>query len=70
MTARFLSALAGGAARRPRLIIAVAIVLALAGGALALRLRPTAATNTFVSSSSSGYRATQSFYESFGEEPV
>ncbi len=70
MIARFLSALAGGAARRPRLVIAVAIVLALAGGGLALRLHPTAATNTFVSSSSSGYRATQSFYESFGEEPV
>ena len=70
MTARVISALAGGAARRPRLVIAVAIALALAGGALALRLHPTAATSTFVSSSSSGYRATQSFYESFGEEPV
>ena len=67
---RLLSALAGGAARRPRLVIALAVVLALAGAGLALRLRPTAATSTFVSSSSSQYRATQRFYENFGEEPV
>jgi uncharacterized protein len=67
---RFLSALAGGAARRPRLVIAVAIVLGLAGAGLALRLKPTAATSTFVSSSSSEYKSTQRFYENFGEEPV
>jgi uncharacterized protein len=66
----FLSALAGGAARRPRLVIAAAIVLGLAGAGLALRLRPTAATSTFVSGSSSQYKATQRFYESFGEEPI
>jgi len=70
VTARLLSALAGGAARRPRLIIAIAIALGLAGAALALRLHPTAATNTFVSSSSSEYKATQSFYRNFGEEPI
>jgi len=67
---RFLSALAGGAARRPRLVIAVAIVLGLAGAGLALRLKPTAATSTFVSSSSSEYKSTQRFYRNFGEEPV
>jgi uncharacterized protein len=65
-----LSSLAGGAARRPRLVIAVAIVLALAGAGLALRLRPTAATSTFVSSSSAQYATTQRFYKNFGEEPV
>jgi uncharacterized protein len=69
-SARVLSALAGGAARRPRLVLAVAVVLGLAGAGLSLRLRPTAATSTFVSSSSSDYRATQSFYRSFGEEPI
>ncbi len=68
--ARLLSALVGAAARRPRLVIAVAVVLGLAGAALALRLKPTAATSTFVSSSSSEYRDTQGFYENFGEEPV
>jgi uncharacterized protein len=51
-------------------VIAVAVVLGLAGAGLALRLRPTAATSTFVSSSSPEYRATQSFYKRFGEEPV
>ena len=45
-------------------------MLGLGGGAFALGLRPTAATSTFVSSSSSEYRATQHFYEAFGEEPV
>jgi uncharacterized protein len=51
-------------------VLAVAIVLGLGGAGLALRLRPTAATNTLVSSSSSSYRATQRFYSSFGEEPI
>jgi uncharacterized protein len=69
-SAGLLSALAGGAARRARLVLAIAVVLGVAGAGLALRLRPTAATSTFVSSSSSDYRATQSFYRSFGEEPV
>ncbi len=64
------AALAGGAARRARLVIAVAVVLGLGGVALALRLHPTAATSTFVSSSNPEYKATQSFYGSFGEEPI
>ena len=67
---RILSALAGGAARRPRLVIAVAIVLGLGAAGLALRLRPSAATSTLVSSSSSQYQATQRFYRGFGEEPI
>jgi uncharacterized protein len=69
-SSRLLSALAGGAARRPRLVIAIAVVLALAGAGLALRLKPTAATSTFVSSSSPEYQATQRYYRSFGEEPI
>ncbi len=68
--ARILSALAGGAARRPRLVLAIFVVLGLGAAGLALRLRPTAAANTLVSSSSSEYRATQRFYRSFGEEPI
>ncbi len=51
-------------------MIAIAIVLGLGAAAFALRLRPTAATNTFVSSSSPEYQATQRFYRSFGEEPI
>jgi hydrophobe/amphiphile efflux-3 (HAE3) family protein len=70
IAARIFSALAGGTARRPLLVLALAGLLGLGGAALALRLRPTAATSTFVSSSSPQYRATQRFYQSFGEEPV
>jgi uncharacterized protein len=65
-----LSALAGAAARRPARVLVIALVLAIAGTLLALRLHASAATSTFVSSSSSEYAATQRFYERFGEEPV
>ncbi len=68
--ARLLSALAGGAARRPLLVVALATALGLGGAALALRLHPSAAADTFVGRSSSGYRATQRYYSAFGEEPV
>ena len=51
-------------------MVALALALALAGTLLALRLHSTAATDTFVSRSSAEYRSTQSFYRSFGEEPV
>ncbi len=45
-------------------------MLGLGAVGLALRLRPTAATSTLVSSSSTNYKATQRYYRSFGEEPV
>ena len=32
--------------------------------------KPTAATSTFVSSSSSEYKSTQRYYSTFGEEPI
>jgi hypothetical protein len=51
-------------------VLAAAIVLGVVGAVLALRLTPTAATDTFVSSSSPQYRATQGFYRNFGEEPI
>jgi predicted RND superfamily exporter protein len=68
--ARLLSALAGGAARRPLLVVVLMGALGLGGAVLALSLRPSAATDTFVGRSSTGYRATQRYYGSFGEEPV
>jgi uncharacterized protein len=67
---RILSAISGGAARRPRAVLSLALVLCLAGAALALSLHPTAATSSFVSPSSGSYRATQTFYKNFGEEPI
>ena len=70
MAGRWLSALAGAAASRPRAVLALVGVLALAGLVLALGLQPSAATDTFVGRSSGAYKATQSFYARFGEEPV
>jgi uncharacterized protein len=70
MAHRLLGALAGGAARRPRLVVGIALALALAGAGLALGLSPSAATDTFVGRSSADYKATQSFYRHFGEEPI
>jgi hydrophobe/amphiphile efflux-3 (HAE3) family protein len=67
---RAFAALAGGAARRPRLVVIVAIALGVGAAALALRLHPTAATSTLVSSSSRDYVQTQRFYARFGEEPI
>ena len=55
---------------RPLLVLVIAVVLGLGGAALALRLHPSAAIDTFVGRSTASYRATQSFYRSFGEEPV
>jgi hydrophobe/amphiphile efflux-3 (HAE3) family protein len=65
-----LSSLASGAARRPRLVLAIAIALGLGAAGLALRLHVSAATSSFVSSSSGTYGATQRFYRGFGEEPI
>jgi hydrophobe/amphiphile efflux-3 (HAE3) family protein len=65
-----LGKMTGFASRRPRAVLAVAVLAALVAGGFALRLQPTAATSSFVSSSSGGYRATQRFYKSFGEEPI
>ena len=69
-TSRLLASLARGAARRPALVLALAAVLGLGGAVLALQLQPSAATSSFVSSSSAPYRSTQTFYRHFGEEPV
>ena len=46
-------------ARRPIPVLALTLVLALGGAALALRLEPSAATDTLVSRSSDSFRATE-----------
>jgi uncharacterized protein len=56
--------------RRPLLTLAIVLALGLGGGILALGLRPSAATDTFVSASSSGYRATLQDERHFGSDPV
>jgi uncharacterized protein len=65
-----LERLAGAAASRPLLTVTVVLALALAGGLLALGLRPSAETDTFVSSSSSSFRATAADQQSFGSDAV
>jgi len=56
--------------RRPLLTIALVAVLGLGGGVLALGLRPSAATDTFVSASSASYRATVQEQRQFGSDAV
>jgi predicted RND superfamily exporter protein len=53
-----------------RLRVLAVAVLALAGAGIALTLTPSTALNTFVSSSSTDYRATQAMYRHFGTDPV
>ena len=57
-------------ARRPLPVLAVTLALALAGGALALRLQPSSATDTLVSGSSDTFRDTERFKKDFGDDAV
>ena len=60
----------GAAARRPLVVGLVAGLLALGGGLLALRLTPTAATDTLVGKSTRSYDATQRLHQNFGDDAV
>src|SRR2546423_14143322 len=62
--------LARAALRRPALTLAIVLAAALAGGILALGLKPSAGTDTFVSSSSASYQATADDHRHFGGDPV
>ena len=55
---------------RPLLVLAAVGVLALGGVALALRLEPSAATETLVDSGSESFQATERFKDDFGDEAV
>ena len=65
-----LQRLSRAAVRRPLMTVGIVVALAAAGGALALGLRPSAATDTFVSSSSPAYRATVADQRHFGDDAV
>ncbi len=65
-----LEGLARAAARRPVLTIAIVVAAAIAGGILALGLKPSTGTDTFVSSSSASYRATADDHRHFGGDAV
>ncbi len=56
--------------RRPLLVLGVTVVLALGGAALALRLEPSAATDTLVDSGSTTFQDTERFKHDFGDEAV
>jgi len=56
--------------RRPLLTIGIVAVLALGGAVLALRLEPSAGTDTLVSSSSDTAQANEDFKQKFGDDAV
>ncbi len=58
------------AARRPARVLAVAMLIATVGALLALRLEPSAATDTLVGRGTDSFQATETLHERFGEEPV
>jgi hydrophobe/amphiphile efflux-3 (HAE3) family protein len=62
--------LARAAGRRPALTIGIVLALALAGGVLALGLKPSAGTDTFVSRSSASFQATANDQRNFGDDAV
>jgi predicted RND superfamily exporter protein len=66
----FLARIAGAVTRRPLPVLALTALLALAGAALALRLEPSAATDTLVDRDSDTFRATERFQKDFGDEAV
>jgi hypothetical protein len=51
-------------------VLGAVAVLALVGAVLALRLEPSAATDTLVDKGSPAFEATEDFRQEFGEEPV
>ena len=59
-----------GAARAPVRTLAIACLVALAGALLALRLSPSAATSTLVSSGTASARATDTMHRDFGDDAV
>jgi hypothetical protein len=56
------------AGRRPGRTLAVAALVAVAGALLALRLEPSAATDTLVGRSTDAYQATERFHARFGDD--
>ena len=62
--------LVGAVTRRPLVVLGVTAALALAGGALALRLEPSAATETLVNRGSDTFKDTERFKRDFGDEAI
>ena len=62
--------IARGSARRPGRVLAAVALLAVAGSLLALRLEPSAATETLVGRGADTYEATERYRERFGDHSV
>ncbi len=62
--------LAKAAASRPFQTLGLVLALALAGGVLALSLKPNAGSDTFVSASSASFKATNDDHRHFGADAV
>src|SRR5918992_4502599 len=60
----------GVVTRRPLIVLTITALLALGGAGLALRLEPSAATETLVDRGSDSYQATERFKQDFGDEAV
>ncbi len=58
------------AARRPARMLSLCALVAVLGGLLALRLEPSAATDTLVGRGTDSYQATERLNERFGEDPI
>jgi hydrophobe/amphiphile efflux-3 (HAE3) family protein len=67
---RVLRRVVGVATRRPLVVLGVTAALALGGAALALRLEPSAATETLVNRGSETFKDTERFKRDFGDEAV
>jgi uncharacterized protein len=65
-----LERLVAGAARRPGRVLGLVAVVVLAAAALAVRLEPSAATDTLADRGSPAHAATQRLHARFGDEPV
>ena len=68
--ARPLHAAVAFAARRPALVLALTVLLALAGLACATRLQPDAGIDTLVGTEGRSYAATATYRERFGDDPI
>jgi hydrophobe/amphiphile efflux-3 (HAE3) family protein len=65
-----LAAVIGAAARRPLAVALAVLVPALGGGALALGLEPSAATETLVAKDTASFRATERYHQRFGDDAI
>ncbi|HEX5896951.1 MAG TPA: MMPL family transporter [Thermoleophilaceae bacterium] len=70
MIERTLRGLVLAVTRRPLVVLGLTAVLALGGAALALRLEPSAATETLVNRGSQSFEDTERFKEDFGDEAI